>query len=80
MAVQTDSFAVVELMHFKDNPYHQHCYLILQIRNLLRRDWDVRIQHIYREGKFLANLLAACGHAMALGAHNIDVFEPAMAS
>ncbi|CAN0838514.1 hypothetical protein LINGRAHAP2_LOCUS2194 [Linum grandiflorum] len=59
---------------------HQHASLILQIQELIRRDWDVQINHIYREGNCLADYLAGRGHSLPVGTHNIAVSDPAVAS
>ncbi|KAJ1438231.1 Reverse transcriptase-like [Sesbania bispinosa] len=34
----------------EDLTYYEHASIILEIRQLLRRDWEVEIHHILREG------------------------------
>ncbi|CAN0906369.1 Putative ribonuclease H protein At1g65750, partial [Linum grandiflorum] len=80
VAVQTDSVAAFQLINSGGMSDDQHASLILQIQELIRRDWDVRINHIYREGNCLADYLAGRGHSLPLGTHNIAVSDPAVAS
>ncbi|KAJ6420916.1 hypothetical protein OIU84_028322 [Salix udensis] len=38
--------------------FHKYRALIFEIRELLRRDWTVRIEHIFREANFCADFMA----------------------
>ncbi|CAN1151625.1 Putative ribonuclease H protein At1g65750 [Linum perenne] len=77
--IQTNSAYVVQLLQHTRNFDHQHESLILQFEELLRRDWEVKIQHIYREGNFLADHVANIGHLFPFGLHLIDGGTPALA-
>ncbi|CAN1807495.1 hypothetical protein LINPERHAP1_LOCUS25055 [Linum perenne] len=47
---------------------------------MLKCGWEVKIQHIYREGNFLADHLANIGHMFRFGLHLIDSSTLAVAS
>ncbi|CAN0855098.1 Putative ribonuclease H protein At1g65750, partial [Linum grandiflorum] len=64
----------------RDNPDHQHASLVLQLQQLLRREWEVKLFHVYREGNCLADHLVGRGHGLPLGTHPVDVSDPAVAS
>ncbi|CAN1155704.1 hypothetical protein LINPERHAP2_LOCUS20557, partial [Linum perenne] len=51
----------------QDNSRHNH--ILLQIRQLIERDWTVKVTHIYRERTRVADLLAHLGHDLSLGSH-----------
>ncbi|CAN1129383.1 Putative ribonuclease H protein At1g65750 [Linum perenne] len=46
---------------------HQHSNLIRRFQELKSRQWDVTIEHIYREANFAADYLANSGHELELG-------------
>ncbi|CAN1797499.1 Putative ribonuclease H protein At1g65750 [Linum perenne] len=79
LMIQTDSACVVQLLQNTMNFDHQHTSLILQFEELLPRDWEVKIQHVYREGNFLADHLANIGHLFPFGLQLIDGSTPAVA-
>ncbi|CAN0873717.1 Putative ribonuclease H protein At1g65750, partial [Linum grandiflorum] len=80
VAIQTDSLAASKLLQQCDNPDHQHASLVLKFQQLLRREWEVKLFHVYREGNCLADHLAGRGHGLPLGTHHVDVSDPAVAS
>ncbi|CAN0856312.1 Putative ribonuclease H protein At1g65750, partial [Linum grandiflorum] len=80
VAIQTDSLAASNLLQQRDNPYHQHVSLVLQFQQLLRREWEVKLFHVYREGNCMADHLAGRGHDLPLGTHPVDVSDPAVTS
>jgi hypothetical protein len=47
-----------------------HGYIIFNIKDLLARDWRVKVVHILREGNVCIDFLAK------LEAHNLEVFFP----
>ncbi|CAI0460785.1 unnamed protein product [Linum tenue] len=53
-------------------PGHPHYVQVSAIRDLLAREWEVHIGHIFREGNVVADYLASVGHALPAGVH---VFE-----
>ncbi|CAN1124095.1 Putative ribonuclease H protein At1g65750 [Linum perenne] len=40
---------------------------------MMGRDWEVKIQHIYREANYAADYLANLGHSFELGTHVFSV-------
>ncbi|CAN0880337.1 Putative ribonuclease H protein At1g65750, partial [Linum grandiflorum] len=76
LEVQCDSACAV---HFLSQPTigeHQHTTLVY--KQLLERQWVVRIKHIYREGNHVADTLANIGHELALGTHSIPLATPTL--
>ena len=41
--------------------------VIARVQDLMKRDWQVMIKHIYRESNKAANRLVAMGHLLNLG-------------
>ncbi|CAN1178450.1 hypothetical protein LINPERHAP2_LOCUS33673 [Linum perenne] len=39
----------------------------LDFRDLVARDWDVRLRHVYREGNHAADFLACIGLSYSIG-------------
>ncbi|CAN1774424.1 hypothetical protein LINPERHAP1_LOCUS12940 [Linum perenne] len=46
---------------------------------LLSRNWEVKIQHVYREENFLADHLTNFGHSLPLRLHHVDSRNHAVA-
>ncbi|CAN0824400.1 hypothetical protein LINGRAPRIM_LOCUS1646 [Linum grandiflorum] len=57
-----------------------HAHLVLQFHELLRRDWEVKLVHIYREGNLLADYLAGQGHNRPLRTHFVEMSDLAVAT
>ncbi|CAN1746203.1 Putative ribonuclease H protein At1g65750 [Linum perenne] len=51
----------------------------ITFEDLSRRDWEVTINHIFRESNFLADSLAAKGHSVPLGTHAVEASDPTVA-
>ncbi|CAN0824464.1 hypothetical protein LINGRAPRIM_LOCUS1677 [Linum grandiflorum] len=49
--------------------------MVMQFQELLRKDWEVQLDHIYREGNFLSDHLAGRGHCLPLGTHSVEVSD-----
>ncbi|CAN1186305.1 Putative ribonuclease H protein At1g65750 [Linum perenne] len=73
--VQVDSRAAVSLISNASNPCHQHAGEVTLIHQLLNREWEVTISHIYREGNQAADYLADIGHGLPTGTHSINVLD-----
>ncbi|CAN1123218.1 hypothetical protein LINPERHAP2_LOCUS1756, partial [Linum perenne] len=43
--------------------------------NLLARDWEVILKHVYREGNRAAYFLANLGHSYSFGVHLIPISD-----
>ncbi|CAN1850150.1 hypothetical protein LINPERHAP1_LOCUS39711 [Linum perenne] len=50
---------------------HQHSLEVLEIQELLRREWEVKFKHVYREANHTAYYLANCGHNFPWGLHSM---------
>ncbi|CAI0435262.1 unnamed protein product [Linum tenue] len=69
--VQTDSATAAQLIH-DATPGHIHFVQVATIRELLAREWEVQIDHVFREGNVVADYLASVGYSLPVGVH---VFE-----
>ncbi|CAN1776729.1 Putative ribonuclease H protein At1g65750 [Linum perenne] len=72
LRIQTDSKAAVAMLSKPNNVNSQHANLIEQFYELSSRDWQISVQHIYREANCAADHLASLGHAFDLGIHVFD--------
>ncbi|CAI0459471.1 unnamed protein product [Linum tenue] len=73
--LQLDSQTAITLLQDTGSHSHQHASLTLAFQSLLRREWEVRITHIYREANFLADCLAHKGHSLSPGYHPIALSD-----
>ncbi|CAN1747579.1 Putative ribonuclease H protein At1g65750 [Linum perenne] len=69
--LQVDALTILNLVEAECDPRHQHAMKFMEIRDLLRRDWEIRIRHVYREGNRAADFLAGIGFQFPLGYHLI---------
>ncbi|CAN1146438.1 Putative ribonuclease H protein At1g65750, partial [Linum perenne] len=67
--IQTDSRAAVAILQNESETTHRHASLVAQFVSLKNRDWEVSINHIFREANFAADYLANFGHNLDLGTH-----------
>ncbi|CAN0881249.1 Putative ribonuclease H protein At1g65750 [Linum grandiflorum] len=74
--VQLDSRAAFQLLLGDGELTHQHSSEVASFREMLDRDWLIKVEHIYREGNRAADYLAALGHSLSLGVHFISVIDP----
>ncbi|CAN1822963.1 Putative ribonuclease H protein At1g65750, partial [Linum perenne] len=77
--IQTDSSCAVKILSDHQNLDHQHEGLSRIYADLLRRDWEVSLIHVYRESNRLADSLAARGHCSPYGVQLVDEGDPAVA-
>ncbi|CAI0426714.1 unnamed protein product [Linum tenue] len=74
--VNLDSTTAVSILKGEGDPNNRHDILILQAKELLRRDWIVKINHVYRECNYAADILACKGHEVPFGTHHLDTCDP----
>ncbi|CAN1336495.1 hypothetical protein LINPERPRIM_LOCUS37170 [Linum perenne] len=48
---------------------------VLEFRDLVARDWDVRLRHVYREGNDAADFLACIGLSYSIGCHMVPLSD-----
>ncbi|CAN1147638.1 Putative ribonuclease H protein At1g65750 [Linum perenne] len=54
----------------------QQSATIIKAIELLQRNWEVQIIHVYRESNHAADYLANVGHSCPLGFHVLEQFDP----
>ncbi|CAN1243153.1 Putative ribonuclease H protein At1g65750, partial [Linum perenne] len=72
--IQMDSLAAIAILLDK-NPMinHQHAIEVLEFRDWVSKDWELKLKHIYREGNQTADFLARLGHNLPRGCHSIPL-------
>ncbi|CAN0874988.1 Putative ribonuclease H protein At1g65750 [Linum grandiflorum] len=70
--VQSDSTAAIAILSKGSSLDHQHAILVRQYQNLCKRQWEVTLNHIYREANCAADYLANLGHSFVFGLHIFD--------
>ncbi|CAN1182674.1 Putative ribonuclease H protein At1g65750, partial [Linum perenne] len=73
--LQVDSMTVVELVKNDEISTHQHTLDVLDLQELLRRDWEVNIRHVFKEGNRAADFLADTGFRFPLGVHSFPISD-----
>ncbi|CAN1824281.1 Putative ribonuclease H protein At1g65750 [Linum perenne] len=74
--LQVDSTAVIQLFREEDVPTHQHSMEVMDFQEMLRRDWEIKVRHVYREGNRAADFLAGMGLNNTMGYHSILPSDP----
>ncbi|CAN1788388.1 Putative ribonuclease H protein At1g65750 [Linum perenne] len=67
--LQLDSKVTVSLLLSSEEPEHQRAAEVLHFRNLCKRNWEVRVRHIFREANKAADFLASLGYNFPFGIH-----------
>ncbi|CAN1197414.1 Putative ribonuclease H protein At1g65750 [Linum perenne] len=71
--LQLDSLAAITASLGDHEEDSRHGRTVLRYRELLSREWEVDLRHVYREENRAANYLATLGHSLPLGNHNIAI-------
>ncbi|KAK2421190.1 hypothetical protein QL285_031846 [Trifolium repens] len=66
----SNSKTVIKLIYDPVNVWHYYAAIILNIKDLLARDWRIKVVHTLREGNVCPDFLAK------LGALDLEVFSP----
>ncbi|CAN1123720.1 Putative ribonuclease H protein At1g65750, partial [Linum perenne] len=56
-------------------PLHHHASEVLAIRELLQRNWQTEVHHIYREANGAADFLASKGYSLDPGVHSFCISD-----
>ncbi|CAN1130224.1 Putative ribonuclease H protein At1g65750, partial [Linum perenne] len=73
VVVQSDSTTALALIAAEGEPLHQHANEVLNIRNLLNRDWTTSLLHVFREANKVADFLVPLGHKQQIGNHSCSI-------
>ncbi|CAN1168442.1 Putative ribonuclease H protein At1g65750 [Linum perenne] len=71
-----DSTAAIKIFGKKEDTQHQHAAEACQFQELQARNWEIRLQHTYREANKAADHLANRGHSLPLGDHSVPTSDP----
>ncbi|CAN1141099.1 Putative ribonuclease H protein At1g65750 [Linum perenne] len=67
--VQLDSKFAISLLLSQDEPEHQQAAEVLHFQNLCKRNWEVRVRHIFCEANKAADFLVNHGYNFPFGIH-----------
>ncbi|CAN1120866.1 Putative ribonuclease H protein At1g65750 [Linum perenne] len=67
LQIQSDSVTAVRMLSDALWLNHQHFNLVRSFQELKARNWEVSIEHIYREANNAADFIANSGHDLELG-------------
>ncbi|WCJ36333.1 Polynucleotidyl transferase ribonuclease H-like superfamily protein [Euphorbia peplus] len=71
--VEMDSKAVISLVQGHVNVHHPYGWIVRECQEFLKRSWDIRFLHVYREGNRAADWMANFAGSLALGHHECVV-------
>ncbi|CAN1789715.1 Putative ribonuclease H protein At1g65750 [Linum perenne] len=71
VVLQLDSRSVISLFMNGDEERHQHGLEVARFRELRDRNWNLEIQHTYREGNRAADYLASIRYGYPVGSHTV---------
>ncbi|CAN0916476.1 Putative ribonuclease H protein At1g65750 [Linum grandiflorum] len=74
--LQLDSTTAIYAITGQEISDFRHRSCINEARELILRDWVLRVTHTFREGNRVADLLAHHGHSLSFGLHVIDRSPP----
>ncbi|CAN1179556.1 hypothetical protein LINPERPRIM_LOCUS36606 [Linum perenne] len=74
--LQIDSLAAVTTILENREEDSRHGRRLDNINELRRRNWEVTISHIFREGNRVANMLAHHDHTLDFGFHVNCIYPP----
>ena len=75
MDLESDSKVVVSLINGDSVRVDMNYNIIMQIKGMLGRDWEVTTYHVYREANYVADWLANYGLTRDLLDRRSDVLE-----
>ncbi|CAL1413056.1 unnamed protein product [Linum trigynum] len=71
-----DSTTALNIIKNRDQTDHCHGAIADYFGELLSREWNVEMKHIFRECNFAADFLANKGHSLSFGSHLFNVSDP----
>jgi len=74
--VESDKGTLVQMINAQNSLIKENSRMLLVIRGLLERDWNVEVCHVYREAKRSADFLASYALAQELGYHLLEEGPP----
>ncbi|CAL1406826.1 unnamed protein product [Linum trigynum] len=77
MRLQTDSRTALAIIQ-SDRDNHPHRTLENSIIELLNREWETTMEHVYQEGNYVAYFMAEVGHSLNTGLHVLDNPGPSL--
>ncbi|CAN1148229.1 Putative ribonuclease H protein At1g65750 [Linum perenne] len=76
LEIQIDSQAVVALLSETSSRItHSHALEVLEFQDWMKRDWEVKLSHVYLEANHAADHIASRGHTVPRGSHLVDPMD-----
>lgn len=60
---ESDSMEAIRLVLEADEPYHHYGAIVANIRRMMKEEWEVSLNHVYKQANFCADFLAKSGAA-----------------
>ena len=73
---EVDSQYIFQVISSTRSVPNAHLSLINAIKELMNRDWQITIRHIYREANFVADFMAKFAGSLPLDFHVFDTTPP----
>ena len=70
--LETGSRTVLNLIQQANDSFHRHTQLVNAIYELLHRNWNVKLDHIYREANYIADCMENLAKSMNIGCHKFQ--------
>ncbi|CAN1821151.1 Putative ribonuclease H protein At1g65750 [Linum perenne] len=70
-----DSRAAISLLTNGDTSTNQRALESIIFQELRGREWELRIEHTYREGNQAADFLASIGYEYPFGSHSFTISD-----
>ncbi|CAN1806131.1 Putative ribonuclease H protein At1g65750 [Linum perenne] len=77
--IQSDSRAAIEILCVGTRSTHQHKALVEEFHNLILRQWETSLSHVYREANYAADYLANLGHCFSFGLQSLMYLDSGLA-
>ena len=78
--LELDSSSAIALIHNECIDNHPFASIIKHVRHLLKRNWVVKIQHVFREANRTTDFMDSKGHEVHLGVCFYEVPPPSLSS
>ena len=76
--LETDSQCVAKMISNEENSINAHSTILQAIETLLKREWSVKIQHVFRKANYAADFLASEAYLGPLGCQRLQQMPPGL--
>ncbi|CAN1796987.1 Putative ribonuclease H protein At1g65750 [Linum perenne] len=73
--LRMDSRVAMSLLAEGDTVNNHHAMESLRFQSMMGKEWEVKLEHTYREGNKAADFLAGIGYGYPYGSHTFDISD-----